>query len=440
MNQTNNDKDQITSFAITDYRDIKRVFGIKQKNRRGHMYIIGKTGTGKSTLIENLAISDIKMGYGLALIDPHGDLAEDILDFIPEKRIEDVVYFNPADLEYPIAFNPLEKVPFDYHHLVVSNIISVFKKIWPEFWGPRLEHILRHSLFTLLEYPGSTLLDLPRLLTDKDFRKEVLGHVTNQQVKEFWLNEFDKYSVWLKSEAISPILNKMGQFLISLPLRNVVGQKENTFDIRNLMDEGKILIANLAKGKIGEENCSLLGAMVVTKIQLAALSRADLSEDKRRPFYLYVDEIHNFITLSFADILSEARKYGLNLILAHQYIEQLDEKIRPAIFGNVGTLISFRVGAEDAKYLAREFSPIFDETDLINLPNHHIYLKLMIDGQTSQPFSANTLPLVAKTESHKQKIIETSREKYARPRTQVEKEILSHSIKKTKFYGSKLPF
>jgi len=206
------------------------------------------------------------------------------------------------------------------------------------------------------------------------------------------------------------------------------------------MDEGKILIANLAKGKIGEENCSLLGAMVVTKIQLAALSRADLSEDKRRPFYLYVDEIHNFITLSFADILSEARKYGLNLILAHQYIEQLDEKIRPAIFGNVGTLISFRVGAEDAKYLAREFSPVFDETDLINLPNHHIYLKLMIDGQTSQPFSAITLPLVAKTESHKQKIIETSREKYARPRTQVEKEILSHSIKKTKFYGSKLPF
>lgn len=200
------------------------------------------------------------------------------------------------------------------------------------------------------------------------------------------------------------------------------------------------MIANLAKGKIGEENCSLLGAMVVTKIQLAALSRADLSEDKRRPFYLYVDEIHNFITLSFADILSEARKYGLNLILAHQYIEQLDEKIRPAIFGNVGTLISFRVGAEDAKYLAREFSPVFDETDLINLPNHHIYLKLMIDGQTSQPFSAITLPLVAKTESHKQKIIETSREKYARPRTQVEKEILSHSIKKTKFYGSKLPF
>jgi len=440
MNLTNNDNDEITPFAITNYRDIKKIFGIKQKNRRGHMYIIGKTGTGKSTLIENMAISDIKMGYGLALIDPHGDVAEDILDFIPETRIQDVIYFNPADLEYPIAFNPLEKVSFDYHHLVVSNIISVFKKIWSEFWGPRLEHILRHSLFTLLEYPGSTLLELPKLLTDKDFRKEVLKYVTNQQVREFWLNEFEKYSVWLKSEAVSPILNKLGQFLTNLPLRNIVGQKENTFNLRELMDEGKILIANLSKGSLGEENCSLLGAMIVTKIELAALSRRDLSEDKRRPFYLYVDEMHNFITLTFAEVLSEARKYGLNLILAHQYIEQLDEKIRAAVFGNVGTLISFRVGADDARYLAREFSPVFDETDLINLPNHHIYLKLMIDGRSSQPFSATTMPLVEKAGSFKQKIIETSREKYARPRIQVEKELFSHSIKKINPYASKLPF
>ena len=440
MNQTDNDNDQITPFAVTNYRDIKKVFGIKQKNRRGHVYIIGKTGTGKSTLIENMAISDIKAGFGLALIDPHGDVAEDILDFIPEKRIQDVIYFNPSDLEYPIAFNPLEKVSFDYHHLVVSNIISVFKKIWSEFWGPRLEHILRHSLFTLLEYPGSTLLNLPKLLTDKDFRKEVLKYVTNQQVREFWLNEFEKYSVWLKSEAVSPILNKLGQFLTNLPLRNIVGQKENTFNLRELMDEGKILIANLSKGSLGEENCSLLGAMIVTKIELAALSRRDLSEDKRRPFYLYVDEMHNFITLTFADVLSEARKYGLNLILAHQYIEQLDEKIRAAVFGNVGTLISFRVGADDARYLAREFSPVFDETDLINLPNHHIYLKLMIDGRSSQPFSATTMPLAEKAESFKQKIIETSREKYARPRIQVEKELFSHSIKKINPYASKLPF
>lgn len=427
MSQEEIENSEITPFAITDYREIKEVFGIKQKDRQGHMYIIGKTGTGKSTLIENMAISDIKRGSGLALIDPHGDLAEDLLDFIPEKRIDDVIYFNPGDLENPIAFNPLEKVSADYRHLVVSNIISVFKKIWSEFWGPRLEHILRHSLFTLLEYPDSTLLDLPRLLTDKNFRKQVLSYVTDDQVKEFWLNEFDKYSAWLKSEAISPILNKLGQFLTSLPLRNIVGQSRNTFNLRKVMDKNGILIANLSKGRIGEENCSPLGAMLVTKIELAALSRTEIAEETRQPFYLYVDEMHNFITLTFADILSEARKYGLNLILVHQYIEQLDEKIRAAIFGNVGTLISFRVGADDAKYLEREFYPTFDETDLINLANHHIYLKLMIDGHSSQPFSAVTLPLVEKGESYKQKIIEASRDKYTRPRREVEKEISMRS-------------
>jgi len=328
MNESQDNENPITPFAVTNYRDIRKIFGIKKKNRRGHIYIIGKTGTGKSTLIENMAISDIKNGNGLALIDPHGDLAEDLLNFVPKKRIADVIYFNPADLEYPIAFNPLEKVPQDFRHLVVSGLLSVFKKIWPEFWGPRLEHILRHSLFTLLECPQSTLLDLPRLLTDKEFRKAILKHLISKPVKEFWLYEFEKYSAWLRSEAISPILNKMGQFLTNLPLRNIVGQKENTFDLRKVMDEGKILIVNLAKGKIGEENSHLLGAMIVTKIQLSALSRVDLKEEKRAPFYLYVDELHNFITLSFADILSEARKYGLNLILAHQYIEQVDERIR----------------------------------------------------------------------------------------------------------------
>jgi type IV secretory pathway TraG/TraD family ATPase VirD4 len=439
MTKSQNGKNPIMPFAVTNYRDIHKRFGIKEQNRRGHMYIIGKTGTGKSTLIENMAISDLRSGNGLALIDPHGDLTNDILDFIPKKRITDIIYFNPGDLEYPIAFNPLEKVPSDYHHLVASGLISTFKKIWSEFWGPRLEHILRHSILTLLEYPQSTLLDLPRLLTDKEFRKGVLEHITHKQVKDFWLFEFEKYSAWLKSEATSPILNKMGQFLTSLPLRNIVGQKENTFNLRNLMDEGKILIVNLAKGKIGEENCSLLGAMVVTKIQLAALSRADLSEDKRRPFYLYVDEIHNFLTLSFADILSEARKYGLNLILAHQYIEQLDEKIRAAIFGNAGTLVSFRIGAEDARYFAKEFSPVFDESDLINLPNHHIYLKLMIDGQTSQPFSAITLPLVEKNKSYKDKIIKLSRKRYSRSRKEVERDILSHSPYFHTHYGQKLP-
>lgn len=396
------------------------------------MYIIGKTGTGKSTLIQNMVISDIKDGNGVCLIDPHGDLAESILDFIPKRRIKDVIYFNPQDLEYPIPLNPLEQIHPDLHHLVVSGLISVFKKLWPDFWGPRLEHILRHSILTLLEYPQATLLDIPPLLTDKDFRKDVLKYVTQKQVRDFWFLEFEKYSAWLKSEATAPILNKVGQFLTSRPLRNIVGQKENTFKIRNVMDEGKILIVNLAKGKIGEDNAALFGAMLVTRIQLSAMSRSDIPENKRRPFYLYVDEIHNFLTLTFADILSESRKYGLNLILAHQHISQLDEEIRGAIFGNVGTIISFRVGTEDAKYLSKEFHPVFDETDIINLPNYHIYLKLMIDGVTSHPFSAVTLPPSEKDKSYKKKIIEVSRGRYGRPRMQVEKEILSQVIVETK--------
>lgn len=438
----NNDKNPLTPLAITNFRDIRKRFGIKERNRRGHLYIIGKTGTGKSTLIENMVISDIKSGNGLALIDPHGDLAEDVLSFVPKRRMNDIIYFNPADIEYPIAFNPLESIHPDYHYLVASGLISVFKKIWSEFWGPRLEHILRNSILTLLDYPKSTLLDMPRLLTDKEFRRFVLERVKNQQVREFWFFEFEKYSAWLKSEAISPILNKIGQFLTSIPLRNIVGQKENRFDLRKVMDEEKILLVNLAKGKVGEENCSLLGAMLVTKIWLAALGRADTPENKRKPFYLYVDEIHNFLTLSFADILSEARKYGLNLILAHQYIEQLDEKIRGAIFGNVGTIISFRIGAEDAKYLAKEFYPVFDENDLINLPNYNIYLKLMINGATSQPFSAVSLATPERKTSYKKKIIELSREKYAKAKKEVEREILlksSYSDYSKAVYNRRLP-
>lgn len=423
MTYLDDDQNPVTPFAVTNFRDQKMKFGIKKGNRRGHMYVIGKTGTGKSTLLENMISADIKIGNGLALIDPHGDLAENILNFIPEERINDVIYFNPADLEYPIPFNPLETVHPDFHHLVTSGLISVFKKLWPEFWGPRLEHILRHSIFTLLEYPGSTLVDMPRLLTDQEFRKKMLESVTNQQVRNFWLLEFEKYSAWLKSEATAPILNKVGQFLTSLPIRNIVGQKENTFKLRKVMDEGKILIVNLSKGKLGEDNCALLGSLMVTRIKLAALSRASIPEDTRKHFYLYVDEFHNFLTLSFADILSEARKYGLNLILAHQYIEQLDEKLRSAIFGNVGTIISFRVGAEDARYLFREFQPVFDEIDLINLPNYHIYLRLMIDGVTSRAFSATTLPPVQFEKSFKEKIIEVSRERYGGSRKEAEKEI-----------------
>jgi DNA helicase HerA-like ATPase len=427
MDNSPTNENPITPLAITNYRDIRQRFGIKRKNRRGHMYLIGKTGTGKSTLIQNMAIHDIESGYGLALIDPHGDLAEEILESIPANRVNDVIYFNPADLEYPIAFNPLEYVVPDYRYLVASGMISVLKKVWADFWGPRLEHILRNSLLTLLENPGSTLLDVPKLLTDDQFREAMLRRVTHPQVRAFWLSEFAKYSAWLRAEATSPILNKVGQFLTSIPLRNIVGQRKSALRFRTIMDEGKILIVNLAKGRIGEDNCSLLGAMLVTQIQLAAMSRADIPEKNRRGFYLYVDEFHNFLTLSFADILAEARKYGLNLVLAHQYMEQLDEKLRAAVLGNVGTLISFRVGVEDAQILAREFRPVFDETDLVNLPNHEIYLKLLIDGKPSKPFSAVTLPPQAAKTQHRDDILALSRTRYAKPRRLAEQEIMFRS-------------
>ena len=425
MDAHENAKEQITPIAVTNWREIRKIFGIKEKNRRGHMYIIGKTGTGKSSLIANMAASDISQGNGLAILDPHGDLAESLLHHVPKERINDVIYFNPGDLEYPIAFNPLENISNDFHHLVVSGLISVFKKIWSEFWGPRLEHILRYSLFTLLEYPEATLLDITRLLTEAGFRNKVLGYVKCPETRAFWTHEFDKYSQWIRSEAVAPILNKVDQFLTSLPLRNVVGQRKNTFNLKEVMDTGKILIINLAKGRVGEDCSSLLGSMIVTEIFLSALSRVNVPEDKRKPFYLYVDEFHNFVTTSFADILSECRKYGLNLILAHQYISQLHEKVRDAVFGNVASMITFRISAEDAKYMAREFQPTFDESDLVNLPNYHIYLKLMIDGVTSQPFSATTLPFRNNAISNSVEIINESRKRYAKPRQIIEQDILS---------------
>jgi hypothetical protein len=423
MKATNNDEDKITPFAITDFRDRRDVFGIRKRERRSHMYVIGKTGTGKSTLLKNMLVSDIASGEGLALIDPHGDLSDDILNFVPEERMEDVIFFNPADMHYPIAFNPLQEVSQDARHLVISNLLSIFHKIWPNYWGPRLEHILRYSLLTLLEYPGSTLLDLPALLTNKGFRANVVRHVKDPIVREFWEFQASSYLSPHKSDAVSPVLNKTGQLLASTPLRNIIGQKENTFDLRTVMDEGKILIVNLAKGRIGEDNSAILGAMLVSTIMLAAMSRADIPEQDRRPFYVYVDEVHNFLTPAFAEMLSESRKYGLNLILAHQYLNQLDEKVRSAIFGNAGTVISFRTGAEDAGYFAREFQPTFDVYDLIGLANYHIYLKLMIDGAASKPFSAKTLPPPTAIRSVSREIVEFSRVKYGRPRYEVEKEM-----------------
>src|SRR5258706_2084488 len=415
-----------TPIGITNWRNNNRRFYIKDADRLGHIYVIGKTGVGKSTLLLNMAISDIQKGKGLCIIDPHGDIAEAILDYIPQERLEDVIYFNPKDIEYPIAFNPLKAIHPNYHHLVASGLISTFKKIWADSWGPRLEYILRFALLTLLEYPDATLLDIQPLLTNMYFRNRVLSYVTNQHVLSFWKNEYDKYSPALRSEAITPILNKTGLFLTSIPLRNIVGQKTKGFKMQQVLDEGKILIANLSKGSIGEDASSLLGSMLVTSIQLAALHRARQKEHNRKPFFLFVDEMHSFVSLSFTDILAEARKYNLSLFLAHQYIDQLHEKIRAAIFGNVGTIISFLVDITDAEFLAKEFHPIFDKSDFVNLPRYSMYLKLMIDGATSRGFSADTQALKKHEQSFKEELIKHSHNIYGRKREIVEEEIFSN--------------
>jgi len=422
MNRIKYANSEITPIGFTNWREPKQRFGIKDKDRLSHIYVLGKSGVGKTTLIENMVISDIQKGKGVAVIDPHGDLSETILNYVPKERIGDVIYLNTRDTEYPVAFNPLNNVPSEYHHLVASSLISTFKKVWTDSWGPRLEYILKFSILTLLYYPEATLLDIQSLLTNPVFRNQVLGYVTDPHILSFWKHEYEnKHSS--RSEAISPILNKTGMFLMNAPLRNIVGQKNACFDMQSVLDQGKIFIANLSKGTIGEDIASLLGSMLITSMHYSALSRAKLEEHKRKPFYLYVDEMHSFISLSFADILAEARKYGLSLFLAHQYIDQLHEKIRSAIFGNVGTMIAFRVGADDARYLAKEFYPIFEDVDFVNLPRYSMYLKLMIDGATSKPFSADSMPLREITISFKDDIIENSRSTYAKPRQVVESSI-----------------
>ncbi len=416
--------EDIVLFAKTNYRNISRRFGIKTVDRRQHMYFIGKTGTGKSTIFENMVYQDIQAGRGVAVVDPHGELAEKALNLVPANRINDVIYFNPADIDYPIAFNVLERVGAEHRHLVASGLVGVFRKIWADSWGPRLEYVLRNTILALIEYPGSTLLGIMRLLVDKDFRKKVVERITDPVVKSFWVDEYPHYPEKLRTEAILPIQNKVGQFLSTSLIRNIVGQVKSKINLREVMDQKKILIMNLSKGRIGEDASSLLGAMMITKIQLAAMSRVDVPEEERQDFYLYVDEFQNFATESFANILSEARKYRLNLILTHQYIGQLrDELVRDSIFGNVGTIVAFRVGAEDAAFLAKEFYPRFDETDLVDLDRYNVYVKLMIDGVTSEPFSAITLPPISQPEGHQEKIIRVCRERYAEPRKVVEEKI-----------------
>lgn len=421
----NNLKSIITIFAETNFRDQRKRFGIKREDRRRHMYIIGKTGMGKTTLLENMIISDIINGEGCCYIDPHGDTADKLLDYIPADRINDVIYINPADTDFPVAFNILEAVDEKSKHLIASGLVGVFKKQFAESWGPRLEYILRNAVLALLDYPGSTLLGIMRILVDKTYRDKVVEKIKDPVVKSFWTNEYTKWNERVLQEVISPIQNKVGQFLSNFLIRNVVGQVKSTIDMREIIDNNKILIMNLAKGRIGEDTMQLLGSMIVTKLYLAAMSRVDVPETERRDFYLYVDEFQNFATDSFADILSEARKYRLNLIIAHQYIEQLPENVVAAVFGNVGTLINFRVGAADAEMIVKEFTPTFTEEDLVNLPSFNVYLKLMIDGVSSDPFSAATLPPLFDDliTNNREKVIKVSRERYAHPRSVVEDKI-----------------
>lgn len=423
----------INFFAKTNFRSGEKKFGIKPSDRRRHMYVIGKTGMGKTTMLENMTIQDIRADRGVAVVDPHGEFADKMVDYVPNERTNDVIYFHPGDTDWPIALNVMEKVDSQHRHLVASGLVGVFKKIWADSWGPRLEYLLRNAILALLEYPGSTLLGIMRMLVDKKYRNKVVDNVTDPVVKSFWEDEFTRYHNRFQVEAISPIQNKVGQFLTSPLIRNIVGQTRSSIDMGKVMDEGKILIMNLSKGLVGEDNSNLLGALMITKLQLAAMERVEKKAEDRRDFYLYVDEFQNFATESFASILSEARKYRLNLTLAHQYIAQLPEEVRDAVFGNVGTMASFRVGAEDAEFIEREFTPEFDASDLVNLPKFEIYTRLMIDGVASRPFSATTLPPVEKSgESNRESIVKVSRERHATPREEVEEKIARWSGYKDK--------
>ena len=427
---TPEEQEQITFFAKTNFRNREVPFGIKPDDRRRHMYIIGKTGMGKTTMMENMVIQDIRNGHGVCFIDPHGDSVAKILDYIPSSRVNDVVYFNPADMEFPIAFNILEAVDPRYKHLVASGLMGVFTKIWANLWSARMEYILNNTILALLDSPGNTMMGIARMYIDKKYRKKIVDNIKDPMVKAFWVDEFAQYSEKYRTEAIAPIQNKVGQFLSSGIIRNIVGQPRSTIDLRSIMDNRKILLMDLSKGKVGEDNSALLGAMVITKLQLAALSRVDIPEDDRKDFYLYVDEFQNFVTESFATILSEARKYHLNLTMGHQYIGQLapdknNTRVRDAVFGNVGTMVCFRMGAADAEFLETEFDPTFTPNDMVNLPKYNIILRLMINGVASDPFSAVTMPVRDDwATGNAEKVIKVSRERYANPLAEVEEKIM----------------
>jgi len=416
--------ENISAFGLTNFRGINHQFGMLRSDRSRHVYIIGQTGAGKSGTLELFALSDIYHGQGYAIIDPHGDLAVDNMRFIPGSRLQDVVYFNPADTAFPLGFNPLEVTDPAHKTNISSEVIGVLKRMFAESWGPRLEYILRYTILALLDRPTTTMLDITRMLTDKKFREETLSYCTDTVVLQFWKVEFASWTEKFAAEAIAPVLNKVGAFTANPVIRNIIGQPKSTFDVREIMDEGKILIVNLSKGLIGEDNASILGAFMVTKIQLAAMSRSDIPNiEDRRPFYLYVDEFQNFATDSFATILSEARKYGLNLTVANQYISQMSETVRNAVFGNVGTMICFRVSADDSPILAKQFEPQFEPNDLLQMHNRSFVINMVIKGEKSPAFSARTLQLPPPQIDNTGRIIENTRRLYSRNRAEVEAEI-----------------
>ncbi len=413
-------RDDLSPVANTNFRGHNTMFGMPRVDRGRHMYIIGQTGTGKSGMLELLTISDIYSPYGFAVVDPHGDYAQHILARIPTERADDVIYFNPADVDFPMAFNPMEVTDPKLKTHTASELIGVLKRMF-ESWGPRLEYILRYSLLALLDYPNATMLDITRILTDKRFRAEVLKYVDDPVVRSFWTVEFTSWNDRFAAEAVAPVLNKVGAFTANPLVRNIIGQPKSSFSIRQIMDERKILIVNLSRGLIGEDNASLLGSLIVTKIQLAAMSRADISADERHPFYLYVDEFQNFATDSFAVILSEARKYGLNLTVANQYIAQMPLPVRDAVFGNVGTIVAFRMGADDARVMLKYVEPKFTETDLMHMHNRHFVISMTINGEKVPAFSAITLNLPEQPIDQTSYIIDHSRSLYASSREYVER-------------------
>ncbi len=405
-------KKEINFFAKTLFRNKEVIFGIKNKDRLRHIWTVGKTGTGKSTMMANMIIDDFKKDRGVAYIDPHGDTCEILLDYIPSHRINDTIYFNPADKDYPITINPLEVKNQEEAELVVSGLMSIFTKVWANVWSARMEYILRNSFMTLTNYPDTTLEDVLKILVNKNFRDRVLEKTTDQALVHFWKEEYEKMPDRLQKEAIAPIQNKVGQFVTSPLVRRIIGVPKSTISLDKVINEGKILLANLSQGRLGEDNANLLGAMLITRVQLAAMRRVDVPSEERTPYYLFVDEFQNFATDSFVKILSEIRKYNLSLALANQYMAQVPENVRKAILGNAGTIITFAAGAEDAAVLSKEFAEVFSENDLVNLANYQIAIKLMVDGHSSRPFLAQTLPLPLSRNQNRPKVIEVSRQRW----------------------------